>query len=87
MSQDFDSSVNFFFDLPHKYYLLTMKFSTAFLLLANATAFSPSVSFNRHATPLQMSTEASAETKVRTTISLSNENPFDGHDKLILIIS
>jgi hypothetical protein len=65
-----------------------MKFSAAFLLVAPVVAFTPSVNFaGRNNGPLKMSTEASAETKVRTTIILSNENPFDGHDKLILIIS
>jgi hypothetical protein len=65
-----------------------MKFSTAFLLVAPVVAFTPSVNFaGRNNGALKMSTETSAETKVRTTRILSNEKSFHGHGKLILIIS
>jgi hypothetical protein len=65
-----------------------MKLSTAFLLVTPIVAFTPSVNFaGRNNGALKMSTEASAETKVRTTRIVSNENSFDRHDKLILIIS
>lgn len=65
-----------------------MKFSTAFLLVAPVVAFTPSVKFaGRNNGAFMMSTETSAETKVRTTKILSNETPFHDHRKLILIIS
>jgi hypothetical protein len=70
-----------------------MKLSTAFLLAAPAVAFTPSVNFaavRNNGAFLKMSTETSAETnKVRIVLKIifSSENPFDGHDKLILIIS